>query len=276
MAIILYEAIGQHYGLPTRLLDFTTDLDTALFFAFCYYDAKSKQYRSFESPDEGHSVFYLSDIDLIEYMQTKYSKHDGLYDEICDRADIQPIGFQPFMRCSRQHGFVAYTEDTDNLYQNSIFEKFRIPHDDAFVEYSKYIFKKMKNGDALFPPEEEYGLSELCDWIKSAKTFSEDSFYSAFDSITISESKTKIRKTLGQYGFAIKKPMTYDYPLHIRKKIEEAWSKNNFLLNGEVIPINRPIMKSYSYDNDLREGKGGFWIQTTWGTGNREDSLPKS
>ena len=37
---VLYEPLAQHYGLETGWLDITSDFNTALFFATCYWDGK--------------------------------------------------------------------------------------------------------------------------------------------------------------------------------------------------------------------------------------------
>ena len=48
-------AIAQHYGLKTHLLDFTSDYDTATFFACCTYDRSRKAWRPLSESEIRHS-----------------------------------------------------------------------------------------------------------------------------------------------------------------------------------------------------------------------------
>ena len=54
-----YEGLAQHYGLKTEVLDFTDDLDTALFFAMCPYDASSDTYRFYNDGAIHNAILYL-------------------------------------------------------------------------------------------------------------------------------------------------------------------------------------------------------------------------
>ena len=47
------EGLAQHYGLKTEVLDLTSNLDVALFFATCKYDKKTDTYDYYHDKGEG-------------------------------------------------------------------------------------------------------------------------------------------------------------------------------------------------------------------------------
>ena len=264
---ILYEAIAQHYGIPTRLLDFTTNLDVALFFACCSYNSATKEYEPFEKPQEKYSMLYIADNGFIENLHLQamamqirvdYQQPGG---EVFfhHNADIQPIGFQPFMRCSRQNGYAMYTNQSDNLLTNKLFQKIRIKHNDDFVKFSAKIYDMMDGGKKLFPPDESKGMLKLVDIISESKCFSLDIFNKTFNNFNLAMTKTKIRNTLAAHDIKIYKEVQYDgISNELLALIESAWEKNNFISNGDVVPINRPILKTETSMHDGSEY--GFYM----------------
>lgn len=272
---ILYEAIAQHYGIPTNLLDVTTNLDVALFFACCTYNNATKQYEPFIKPQDRYSMLYVADNGFIENLHLKalcmQVDADRLNGKVVfhHNVDIQPIGFQPFMRCSRQNGYAMYTNQGDNLHMNPLFQKYKIKHDDEFVNFSKKIYSKMDGGKKLFPPNENNGMQKLVDIIIHSNRFSQSLFNNVFDRFDMDVTKTKVRKTLSEHNIEIYKNVHHtDISDDLLASIESAWGNNNFISNGEVIPINRPILKTKNWMQD-----GGFYILGKWGKGERSLDL---
>lgn len=258
---ILFDAIAQHYGLKTTMLDITSNIDVALFFACCYYDSGLKKYFPYTKTESKYSVLYFTSNGLVEWLNNKYvNQNTGWY------LDIQPIGFQPFMRCSRQHGYALYTTKNDDFYKNPIFSKVRILHDDEFVEFSNYIYNIMDNGEKLFPVDEGYHMQLLIEKIDKAVEFSSMAFQEAYKKWNFSVSKTQLNKKLNTYGIKIKKYVDFSLGT-LLKNIEKVWEKYNFFNTGEVVPRNRPIYKGL-------DGKdwGGFYVQRGWGGRTREEA----
>lgn len=261
---ILYDAIAQHYGLRTVMLDITSNIDVALFFACCYYDPYSKKYFPYTKAEQKYSVLYFASNGLIEWLNNRYINQN-----VGVKLDIQPIGFQPFMRCSRQHGYALYTTKKDDFYKNPIFSKVRILHDDEFVEFSNYIYNVMDKGEKLFPIDEGYYMQLLIEKIDKAIEFSSMAFQEAYKKWNFSVSKTQLNKKLNMYGIKIRKYVDYSLGTLIND-IEKIWGKYNFFNTGEVVPRNRPIIRGL-------DGKdwGGFYIQSGWGCHTREESTEK-
>lgn len=60
-----YDAIAQHYGFNTNLLNITSDLNVALFFACCRYENnKWRPLTEKECKNNKYSVLYIADEDF--------------------------------------------------------------------------------------------------------------------------------------------------------------------------------------------------------------------
>lgn len=124
------EALAQHYGFPTHLLDLTNDLRTAIFFATCKYDSCSDSFSVLTQQDidrdedskygyifqaqqwtaeffnkgfldkELNKSFYYKNLDK-DFEDKKYYLQSGELDGVAFQ-----IGYQPLLRCSYQSGYI--------------------------------------------------------------------------------------------------------------------------------------------------------------------------
>lgn len=68
---INYVALAQHYGIKTPMLDITSDLKTALFFACCKYE--NDQWRpmtrnDFANSNKKYGILYRSPTEITDMM----------------------------------------------------------------------------------------------------------------------------------------------------------------------------------------------------------------
>lgn len=161
-----YLALAQHYGLRTPLLDITTDLKTALFFACCKADANGLDFHpltknDFEKVDSRRDVAALggdsryatlhyvpSNIIDCQWISTNETSASGI---------ITPIGYQPFMRCSTQHGYMMLTTEGYDLMQDKLFRKVRFRLTEDFCEW---IYNEMNCGKAIYPNDDDIARIE--------------------------------------------------------------------------------------------------------------------
>ncbi|MCD7729533.1 MAG: FRG domain-containing protein [Clostridia bacterium] len=181
---VLYCPLAQHYGLETRFLDITNDFDTALFFATCCWDNQLNWWRPLTKKEiekneaTGYGVIFHSPAWQINSMNMVWPYNKN-------KPFIGPIGFQPFMRCQYQYGYILYINDPFyTLQSDSHFEKLHFKQSEKL---SEHIFELMDCGKKIYPQE---GITELSDIIKNianATTFSQEAFEAIY-----SENKERV------------------------------------------------------------------------------------
>lgn len=155
---VTYYGLAQHYGFKTRVMDLTSDLDVAKFFAVTDYNEKTDTY----SPviDESRcGVFYYWD----------NVRHPLAFQPIFG-GNLSSIGLQVFPRSGRQKGFLFSMYRGQN-FNNIPFIKYKLFRHDAAI--SKQIYKKARRGKFYFPEDE---LSSLAQRIRCSKILSGEAF----------------------------------------------------------------------------------------------------
>lgn len=126
------EALAQHYGIKTDLMDFTVDKWVAAFFACTDYDARTDTYSAHKSNGEDYGVFYM-------YVDLNFSPDGNLR--------LRPVGQQPFPRPGEQAGYVLSMYPGDNL-NKKVAQKIKFRHVD---EISELVFNYTNRSNKLFP-----------------------------------------------------------------------------------------------------------------------------
>jgi len=169
-------ALAQHYGFETHLPDLTNDFRAALFFATNRYDPKTDSYYPLSKKEIEKSektqygvIFHTPNwtIDFFQPLSMINSKAGKSMLGLSDMHDINcgidsgdwdgiafQIGFQPFLRCHSQSGFVFPMREDAPLQENNRFEKLRFKQS---PKLSEKVYELMDEGKKIFPFE---GLSE--------------------------------------------------------------------------------------------------------------------
>jgi len=154
-----YTALMQHYGLQTHMIDITSDLMTALFFACCRFgeDHKWHPLRKDEiecadsrgnNPnlvDSRYGILYRTPTEITDLKW-------AVADENARIQIITPVGYQPFMRCSNQYSYMMLT-DINGKYDmlcDPLFDIYKIRLEEGFC---KQIFEQMDCGNKIYPNE---------------------------------------------------------------------------------------------------------------------------
>ncbi len=196
---VLYEPLAQHYGLETGWLDITSDFNTALFFATCYWngeewlplckeqtevDEAHRYGMIFHMPSNRMSMRWCHALEKLQPWTDEPIENDGNGHVRYGKLDyplyrgeltniIYPLGFQPFMRCHMQNGYGIFMRNPQPLQNDYEFEKLRFRHSEKL---SRKVFELMRGGELIYPHE---GLKEaqfIIDTIRDATSFSEKAF----------------------------------------------------------------------------------------------------
>lgn len=197
------DALAQHYGFSTHLLDLTNDFKTALFFACCKYESKTDSFRTLTQADIDQNedtkygyIFHAPDW-TIDYMNgggfvswslknlhnenpmeiLKPNRRFYLQSGDMDGVALQ-IGYQPLQRCAYQSGYIYPMRNEQSLQENWHFEKMRFKQT---VELSQQVYEMMDEGKKVFPNE---GITELRDYIEQIKhsvVFAMDEFQAVYE-----------------------------------------------------------------------------------------------
>ena len=150
-----FEGLAQHYGIPTRVFDFSNDLSTAAFFAVTSYDSKTESYTPY-IPNENvkledkYGVLYYYDV-MIPNLDT----------------NSRPLGMSFFNRPGAQSGYAYTLNDNKDLNLEPRVKKLFFKHD-GYV--SKMIYNNLAKGKLLFPTDSLCGKAkEICRFEKCSK-----------------------------------------------------------------------------------------------------------
>ena len=200
-----YVALAQHYGLRTMMIDITSDLRTALFFACCKMD-KNGNWTPMKNEDFSHRNSRKNQLGLGALGNSKYGVLYSATREIIDirfiaeddeSKTIIPVGYQPFMRCAAQSAYMLLAPDPDyDLYQDTRFEKYKFR---LTEEICNWIFEEMQQGKKVYPYDDIPDIySEIAAENKSV-VFSETVYAKMKNSIEKQQLSDDEKRFLYQY-----------------------------------------------------------------------------
>lgn len=109
-----YTGLAQHYGLLTDVLDLTSDVRTALFFAMCDYDKARDCYHPKHEDKEYTAYLYAYPV-INRIMEADARKAGDFL-----KKELRVIGMQPFTRPGAQCGY-SFHVNGDNSFKGYLY-----------------------------------------------------------------------------------------------------------------------------------------------------------
>lgn len=254
-----YLALMQHYGMPTYMIDITSDLKTALFFACTKWvddgifgrwepltksDTEKKDSRKHIAAIDGDSrygVIYKAraEIEDLMWLTVNSRKGEPRNQEYLDaEKHVIPVGYQPFARTKAQHAYMIM--GVDDLYQDSQFDKAVFRLDEIFC---RWIYEEMDRGDKIYPHVDVPDISKYIQKIAKTRVFNRPVFEDYCNCLKISDKERKrLEEELLQNGYMISdKSLKFASKEEI-EKINREYSVEKALELAEVEIKSMPLM----------------------------------
>lgn len=199
-----YIGLAQHYGLKTNVLDFTDNIDIAIFFAMCLFDKKTNSYSFSKHTGTNRAILYIKVIiGFKEYVSGQ---------------KINVIGLQPFVRPGLQRGYSV------SLMKNEELKAVKYSFDYT-SKYSEYYYNKFEQGKKIWVDDI---LSLKVKEFENKKTYSSDVFDLTYSRYANNDcSKHKFFNKLLKMGININKNNSImDFDIVEKNKIITDW--NNY------------------------------------------------
>lgn len=178
------EGLAQHYGLKTSVLDLTSNLDVALFFATCWFNKDTGDYYYYDDGKEHNAILYVFH-PLLDNEPNPSTNEENYMNH-----NITPIGLQAFPRPGEQQGYALHIAKGNST--KSWIYRFTFSCKDSKYYYD--LFKKKK----FMRVKEDKLISKVAN-IASQTIFSFDVFNEAFkDYRPKGFSKTKLKAALSR------------------------------------------------------------------------------
>lgn len=239
---IYHGAIAQHYGIPTNAIDVTPNLKVALFFACCKYDSSEKKWKPLKKAD-----FEFEDSRPRVFARGGDSRYGILFSEAADIAElsrvspnagihftkVEPIGYQPFLRCPYQSGYLIPAAFSYDMYKDVSFAKVKFRHTE---ELCSWIYNEMDQGKKIYPIEDMIGCEEVADKINHSDVFSEQSLDGAMQFLKIDVSRrNELTDKLKSKGIALKDTIEWLSKDKL-ERMNEAWMSGNYAEQMGITP----------------------------------------
>lgn len=154
------QGLAQHYGQATDLLDFTSNFDVASFFAVCYLDIETGEYRPIVNSEK---------IGII------YRIQPALFGAIDIDTQLEAIGWQPLKRPEQQRAFGLKMKKGFSINMLPYFEIIKFRHCE---KVSNRIWKSFDEGRVLFPDD---SAAELAKQVKTLYQFTRNQLDRAWE-----------------------------------------------------------------------------------------------
>lgn len=132
-----YTGLSQHYYNRTPMLDLTSDMEVAKFFAVTWFNMEKDRYEKYTGDELGVLYYYDLAPDAFTYSKDR----DYL---------VETIGKQPFMRSGNQSGFLIRLDSEKNFNELPEVRYVFFRHNPAVTDR---IFAESGDGDKYMPQE---------------------------------------------------------------------------------------------------------------------------
>ena len=175
------EGLAQHYGIRTEILDLTSSLDVALFFAVCKYNSITDHYEYFDDGKEHDAILYVFSPVLDNEPSASIHSDEYL------NHNITPIGLQAFPRPGAQQGYSLRIGRGESV--KAWMYRFTFT-----CEESKHFFDMFEAGDRVWIKDYLIDKTKI---IATQTRFSYTTFDETFETFRPrGYSKTKLKKEL--------------------------------------------------------------------------------
>ncbi len=233
-----YVGLCQHYGLDTIMLDLTSDLMTALFFACCKWVNGAWEPITAEDLEK--------DPDGILHIASKEIFDIELATDAANSMFVVPIGHQPLLRCSAQRGYMglaANKGDIIDLYTDRHFTTYRFERDEAFC---KWVFEKCGRGNAIYPRKDSPLLNAYFARLKTSPEIPADIVENCGMDLQA------VREAVERAGYRICE--SGERLLSAEEKSEISRQVRKIVDERDLVPLMRPLYSSEDIFEAIRTG----------------------
>ena len=233
------EGLAQHYGLRTSVLDLTSSLDVALFFAMCPYDIKTDTYTCYNDGKEHNGIIYVFNAAYDNDVCPTFTE-EQLFQK------IQPIGFQAFARPGMQRGYGIHIKEGESI--KCYLYRFRFTCDDSKAYLNHY-----QNGEKLWVKDE---LVEKAKLIATQTEFSFNLFGETFKKFRPKGfSRNKLKAELSRLIKLSSDCKDLEFSEDERKAIVDSWNRNQ-AQNAATHIVRRRWFKDGNDNDNFTHGPG--------------------
>lgn len=209
------EALAQHYGIKTNLMDLTVDKFVAAFFATTIY--KNGKYYPVDPSKEGMPKYGL----FYDYVDLGF---DALFNQGKQgyNPKLRVVGMQPFSRPGEQRGYVLSMEKGEDFHKLCRQRCYKFRHD---AKISQLIFDYTNRSNKLFPHSL---LEDKANKIINSKSFSIAAVNRVIETYYQEKTFEQITNILKNKGLTIQDKPPIGFTEEEKKLELDNWNKNGF------------------------------------------------